>query len=150
MIILAEKTSDVVEVNRKPYSSKDGKKISNRSIVFLDDVVIKFDTGRNGWKAQCNAEGLTFNTINANDKKYFATVKAFGNNWIVMSKVSFYHIDSSCVTDKQRATAERTLDRLKDKYGLFDIHNENYGIDDITGKLIIFDYVSHKYHNGAW
>lgn len=150
MKITAEKTSEKVEVNHRIYSKSESKTLGSRGVIISDDIVVKFDNGTSGWNAQCNQEGLTYNLINAKDKKYFATVKAFGNNWLVMEKVSFHGIGSSHVTESQYATAKKVLARLMKKYDLIDMHEGNYGIDTITGKLVIFDFLARRFHTGYY
>jgi hypothetical protein len=150
MIISAEQTSESVSINRKVYSKSQAVSMSSRAVMILDDVVLKFDNGTTGFKAQCQQEALTYNMIKANDKKYFARVIDSGNNWLVMKKVNFVSITDPSVTDEEYNTAKKVLARLENQYKLIDLsnNNTNYGIDTITRKLVIFDFLSSNYHKG--
>lgn len=131
-----------ITVNKKTVTTENATYKGCRNVVFLDDVVVKFDTSRSGIGKQCEAEGINYMRIKPNDKKYFGTVLAYGEFWLVMKKYDFYKMveGSEHFTPKQYKSANVTLERLKNKYDLNDMHTGNIGILKSTGKLIIFDF----------
>lgn len=128
------KWGDKKEIKRKTELKSPGY----RDILFLENTVIKFDVPSRGhFGTQCKKEVNKYFEIEEEDKKYFATILGYGDGWLAMEKVNFLH-PGQCDLGI-RNNAKVILDQLQNKYNLWDLHSENWGVKE-NGEPIIFDY----------
>lgn len=121
-------------------------KTSCRTAYLFDDFVIKFGSGG-------KTEVLVWNIIEPQDRKYFAEIYGSGEfngkEYVITERIFFGDVNSMKATEEQLST----LQYLKDKYGLCDMHldrscdGEGYdwgyclnSVIDINGDLKIYDY----------
>lgn len=138
-ITITDKEIIIEHENKKETKPKSEIRTpSNRDILFLQDVVIKFDNPRTMFgEGQCQHEAEKYLEIEDEDKKYFATVLDSGDGWITMEKVTYLHPEKCNIDLKLKA--DKILQHLKTKYSLCDLHYKNWGVRE-NGDPIIFDY----------
>lgn len=136
-MVIIERENNHTTSKRKTSAKTPGY----RDILFFDDIVIKFDAPHRGhFGTQCQNEVEKYMEIEEEDKKYFATILDFGDGWLAQEKVFFDHPDSIYRKDYDKyLKAKDILKELENKYNLWDLHNENWGIKE-NGDPIIFDY----------
>lgn len=124
------------------YSDND---LYTRSILFLKDIVVKFDRSDNTYFEQCKFENYMWTkVIRPKDKKYFSKVIAFddSNKAIIHQRIHF---------DKRKIKKEHfyLIEDLCEKYSIVDYVSNfddksknrmyNWGVSK-DGVPVIYDY----------